>query len=215
MYCGNVAQSVVWILNECRDLCEGEFNKLQDYEQQITACTKYCEIKGWLTVDIFREKESSVKKRPVLEELLQLAKSGRYQTIVVFRLDRAWRKSRQFIIDYGSLQDRGVKVVSVMEGLDQTTPIGEAMLTIIMALNQLERDNISLATKQRLDALKKVKHLGRPKGSKDFKKRSNDGYKARWSKTKGDKKLNRYTPETVDLKNDSKSFPIIYVRLWF
>jgi hypothetical protein len=37
-----------------------------------------------------------------------------------------------------------------------------------------------------------------------YKKRGNEGYKAKWSKTKRDKKLNRYTLETVDLKNDSK-----------
>jgi site-specific DNA recombinase len=173
-------------------------------EQQVNACLNFCKIKGWNEIDIFKEKESSVKQRPVFEELLRLAKIGRYQTIVMFRLDRGWRKSRQFIMDYGMLRDRGIKVISVMEGLDPTTPIGEATMTIIMALNQLERDNISMATKQRLDIIKNSKKLGRPSGKKDHDKRDNAGYLRRWAITKGDKKVDRYKPETIDLKNMNK-----------
>jgi len=170
-------------------------------EQQVQTCLDFCKMKGWVNADVFREKESSVKARPVFAELLRLAKTGHYQTIVVFRLDRAWRKARQFVMDYAMLKDRGIKVVSVMEGLDPTTPIGEATMTIIMALNQLERDNISLATKQRLDIIKNSKKLGRPKGSKDKALRETIGYINRWATLKGSKKVDRYKPETVDLKN--------------
>ena len=173
-------------------------------EQQVQICLDFCKMKGWVNADVFREKESSIKDRPVFAELLRLAKTGRYQTIVVFRLDRAWRKARQFVMDYAMLKDRGIKVVSVMEGLDPTTPIGEATMTIIMALNQLERDNISLATKQRLDIIKNSKKLGRPKGKKDLDKRDNAGYLRRWAITKGSKKVDRYQPETVDLRTTTK-----------
>ena len=176
----------------------------QDYEQQLNACMNFCKMKGWTEVDVFKEKESSVKERKVFEELKRLAKSGHYGVIVVFRLDRAWRKSRQFIMDFGMLKDRGIIVVSVMEGIDPTTPIGEATMTIIMALNQLERDNISLATKQRLATLKGTKRLGRPYGSKDHHKRSIDGYERRWAILKGDKQINHYIPETIVLKNETK-----------
>ena len=106
-------------------------------------------------------------------------REGIYQNLVVFRLDRAWRSSRQFIMDFDSLSARGCSVISVMEGLDPTTPIGKAMMTILVALAELERENISLATKQRLQALKSLgKTLGRPKGSKDDpkKKRRKSGY---------------------------------------
>lgn len=149
----------------------------QTYEQQIEACKNFCKIKGWKDYKIHREVGSSAKLRPVLRDLLVSARRGEYDTIIVFRLDRAWRSSRQFIMDFDSLTARGVSVISVMEGLDPTTPIGKAMMTIIVALGELERENISLATKQRLEALKNMgKKLGRPKGSKDEKKRSSSGY---------------------------------------
>jgi DNA invertase Pin-like site-specific DNA recombinase len=169
-------------------------------------------MKGWNSFDVFKEKESSKKERPIFEELKRRAKSGHYAYILVFRLDRAWRSSRQFIMDFGMLQDRGINLVSVTEGLDPTTPAGKAYMTIIMALNELERENISIATKERLDSIKELneknklegkeefKHMGRPKGSHDKNQRSSDGYKARWSKLKGDKQVVKIKPETIDIK---------------
>lgn len=110
----------------------------------------------------------------------------------MYRLDRAWRSSRQFIMDFDNLQVNGVTIISVMEGLDPTTPIGKAMMTILVTLAELERVNISEATKQRLQALKNLgKTLGRPKGSKDDpdKPRKNIGYLIREAKKRGDRKM--------------------------
>ena len=151
----------------------------QDFTQQINACRKFCEIKGWSDYEIFKEIESSTKERPVLVDCIRELRNNSYNTLMVFRLDRAWRSSRQFIMDFDSLSSRGVNVISVMEGLDPTTPIGKAMMTILVTLAELERENISLATKQRLQALKNMgKTLGRPKGSKDDpdKPRRKSGY---------------------------------------
>jgi len=162
----------------------------QSYDQQIDSCVKFCELKGWSEYEIFKEVESSTKQRPVLLDMLRKLRNGNYNTLVVFRLDRAWRSSRQFIMDFDNLSSRGVNVISVMEGLDPTTPIGKAMMTILVALAELERENISLATKQRLQALKNLgKPVGRPVGSKDKKKRKTTGYLLREAKKRGDKNL--------------------------
>ena len=165
---------------------------LQTYEQQLEPCINFCKMKGWNDYEIFKEVESSGKERLVFNRLLKNARSMQYNAIVVFRFDRAWRSSRQFIMDFEGLQNKGVSVVSVMEGLDPTTPIGKAMMTIIIALAELEKANISEATKHRLQALKNMgKTLGRPKGSKDSpdKKRDNIGYLIREAKKRGNKKL--------------------------
>jgi DNA invertase Pin-like site-specific DNA recombinase len=148
----------------------------QDYEQQVNACKKYCEIKEW-NYDVFTETKSSTKDRPVFQDVLNRCIHSKFNVLMVFRIDRAWRSSRQFIMDFDSLSSRGISVISVMEGLDPTTPMGKAFMTILVALGELERTNISIATKQRLQALKNLgKTLGRPKGSKDRGKRRNTGY---------------------------------------
>jgi len=157
----------------------------QELEQQEQSCIKFCEIKGFDTYEVFREKMSTRKERPVLNDMLRRARRGEFDIIIVFRLDRAWRSSRQFIMDFDSLQARDVSVISVMEGLDPTTPIGKAMMTILVALAELERENISLATKQRLQALKNLgKQLGRPKGSVDKVKRKKGGYYGNQNRSK-------------------------------
>lgn len=164
----------------------------QEYEQQIESCKKFCEFKGWNDYEIFKEVQSSTKARPVWDEVLSASRKGKYQNILIFRLDRAWRSSRQFIMDFDSLSAKGIHVISIMEGLDPTTPIGKAMMTVLVALAELERENISQATKQRLQALKNMgKKLGRPKGSKDNpdKPRRKTGYYLREAKKRGDRKL--------------------------
>jgi DNA invertase Pin-like site-specific DNA recombinase len=139
-------------------------------------------MRGLNDYEIFRETESTKNVRPVFNEVLLSAREGTFQRIVVFRLDRAWRSSRQFIMDFDNLADRGCYVVSVMEGLDPTTPMGKAMMTILIALAELERVNISQATKERLQALKNLgRTLGRPKGSKDKHNRRKSGYYARYA----------------------------------
>lgn len=159
----------------------------QDFTQQIDACKKFCEIKGWDSYKIFQEIESSTKERPILKDCLKELRNNSYDTLIIFRLDRAWRSSRQFIMDFDNLSNRGINIVSVMEGLDPTTPIGKAMMTILVALAELERENISIATKQRLQALKNMgRKLGRPKGSKDNPKikRKKKGYYGNVNATK-------------------------------
>ena len=153
----------------------------QSYEQQVSPCIKFCELKNWNEYAIFKEVESTRKVRPIFNQMIERAKRGEFKYIVVFRLDRAYRSSRQFIMDFDMLKSRGIYVISVTEGLDPSTPMGECMSTILVALAQLERTNISVATKERLDALKKSgKVLGRPKGSKDEHKRRTVGYDNRW-----------------------------------
>lgn len=155
----------------------------QELEQQRKVCIDFCTFKQYDSVTVFEEIQSSRKARPVFEDMLKRARKGEFKVIVVFRLDRAWRLSRQFIMDFDSLQTRGVSVISVQEGLDPTTPIGKAMMTILVALAELERENISQATRDRLQAKKNLgQKLGRPKGSKDKGKRRKSGYYRRWAK---------------------------------
>jgi DNA invertase Pin-like site-specific DNA recombinase len=139
----------------------------QELKQQVDTDVKFCEMKGW-EYEVFVEQKSSTKERPVLREVLRQCTQKKFDVVVVFRIDRGWRSSRQFIMDFDSLANFGIYIISVMEGLDPTTPMGKAMMTILVALAELERVNISIATKQRLGALKRLgKTLGRPKGSKD------------------------------------------------
>jgi len=90
----------------------------QSYEQQLEPCINFCKMKGWDEYEIFKEIESSTKERPVFNEMMKRTRNGEFKIIIVWRFDRAWRSSRQFIMDFDNLQNLGIYVISVMEGLD-------------------------------------------------------------------------------------------------
>ena len=155
----------------------------QELEQQIESCIKFCEYKNF-EYELFSEIGSGKNfKREKFLEMLERLRRLEFQGIVVFRFDRLGRNAREVVTLFEEFEGKGIQVFSLNENLDTSTPIGKAMRHIIMVLAQLERENISEATKQRLQALKNMgKKLGRPSGSKDKNKRKNEGYKKRWKR---------------------------------
>jgi site-specific DNA recombinase len=160
----------------------------QELEQQIQACKKFCEYKQFEYI-LFAEVGSGKNfKRIRFLNLLERVRNGEFDAIVVFRFDRLGRNAREVVTLFEEFESKGVQVFSLNENIDTTSPIGRAIRDIIIRLAQLERENISSATKQRLQALKNMgKKLGRPTGSKDKKIRKKEGYKERWKR--GGKKV--------------------------
>lgn len=91
---------------------------------------------------VFQDKGFSGKniKRPAFTELIQAVEEGRVQKIFVYRLDRFSRS----IVDFGRLWEllerHGVEFQSVTEHFDTSSPMGRAMLNIVLVFAQLERE---------------------------------------------------------------------------
>lgn len=160
----------------------------QELQQQIEACKKFCDYKGFEVKDIFTDVGSGKDffHRPNFQIMLNKLRTYEYGGVVVFRFDRLGRNTVDCIKFFDEMEGKGIKIFSLNESIDTTSPIGRAIRDFIIRLAQLERENISEATKQRLNALRALgKTLGRPKGSKDKKQRKKSGYFARWSKQRG------------------------------
>lgn len=71
---------------------------------------------------------------------MQDVKAGRIATLYVYRLDRFSRSVADFGQLWQVLQANRVEFVSVSENFDTSTPMGRAMLHIIMVFAQLERE---------------------------------------------------------------------------
>ena len=160
----------------------------QELEQQIQSCVKFCEYKNF-EYDIFSDVGSGKDMRRInFLNMLERVRKREFDGIVVFRFDRLGRNAREVVTLFEEFESKGIQIFSLNENIDTTNPIGRAVRDIIIRLAQLERENISVATKQRLNALKNMgKKLGRPTGSKDAQKRKNEGYKERWKR--GGKKV--------------------------
>ena len=140
----------------------------QDLDQQLAACERFCQYKGLDIAARYQDIASGAKAvRPELETMLQQLRGGLVAGVVVFRLDRLGRRARDLALLIDELESRGIHVYSIQENFDTSTAIGRAMREIVMVMAQLERENISEATKQRLAALRAAgKPLGRPTISK-------------------------------------------------
>ena len=107
-------------------------------EGQIELCRKF-------TVDdalVFSDKGFSGKntKRPAFGELMEAVEAGRVKKIVVYRLDRFSRSLADFSQIWELLRKNNVEFLSVNEQFDTSSPMGRAMLNIVMTFAQLERE---------------------------------------------------------------------------
>ncbi len=146
----------------------------QELEQQIIACKKYCEGKGFEVIDIFTDVASGADfmKRPGYFQMLKHLRAMKYDAVVVFKLDRIGRDLEEMLSFFREMDNKNIIIDSMGENIDRNSAAGTLMHNIILSFAQFEREKISEATKERL-AIKKAAGWkpGRPIGSKDTKKR--------------------------------------------
>ncbi len=119
---------------------------------------------------VFRDHgvSGTLASRPALDDALAFVREG--DVFTVWKLDRLGRSTRNVLEVIDRLHDQGVGFRSLTEGLDTTGPMGKAMLTVLAAFNQLERDVIVERTHAGLAAARaKGKVGGRPRVMDDKK----------------------------------------------
>lgn len=130
-----------------------------------------------LEYDLYEEVESTRKTRPVKQDLLAKLRSGDYSAVVVFKLDRYARSSRELILEIQELTNKGVGFISISDNLDFSNSVGRLHFHILAAFAEFERSLISERTREGIARTKaQGTVLGRPKGSKDSKPRPKGGY---------------------------------------
>lgn len=99
--------------------------------------------------------------RPGFEKALRRLKRG--DTLVLWKMDRAFRSLRHALDVFENFEERGIEFLVLTEGIDTTTPMGRCFFQIRNAFAELERSLISERTKAGLEmARKRGKRLGRP-----------------------------------------------------
>lgn len=116
---------------------------------------------------VFKEKASGYKgPRPQFDAMDAYVHDG--DTLVVWKLDRLGRSTRQLIDYVNGLQERGVEFVSLQDSIDTTTPNGRFFFTVMAAFAQLEHDLIVERTNAGLSAARaRGRNGGRPSVDRD------------------------------------------------
>jgi DNA invertase Pin-like site-specific DNA recombinase len=161
--------------------CRVSTNK-QTNENQKLRLLQYA-TEHSLKFDLFEEVESSRKTRPVKQQLLHKLRNGQYSQVIVYKLDRFARSSRELILEIQELIDKGVGFISISDNLDFSSSMGRLHFQILAAFAEFERSLISERTKEGIERTKaQGTTLGRPKGKKDSAPRPRSGYILREAK---------------------------------
>jgi DNA invertase Pin-like site-specific DNA recombinase len=140
----------------------------QTTENQLIPLKQYCDRMGW-DYEVFQEKESTRKTRPVQWELYNRLLKKDFDGLLIYKFDRWARSTKELVEHMERLVEIGIRVVSYSENIDLDSSMGRAMLTIISAFAQLERDLIRERTIAGLKRAKaQGKTLGRPKKKRGY-----------------------------------------------
>lgn len=136
----------------------------QTVENQKAPLEKYAKAMGW-DYEVFTEVESTRKTRPIQWNLYNQLLRKEFDGLLIYKFDRWARSTKEMVEHVENMISKGLMVYSYSENVDLSTSMGRAMLTIISAFAQLERDLIRERTLAGLARAKaQGKKLGRPKG---------------------------------------------------
>lgn len=112
---------------------------------------------------IFEETASGAKRdRPALETVLDNLRPG--DSLVVWKLDRLARSTRQLLETVEALGQRGIGLKILTQNIDSTTAGGRLIFTVFSAIAEFEREIIRERTRAGLDAARlRGRTGGRPR----------------------------------------------------
>jgi DNA invertase Pin-like site-specific DNA recombinase len=116
----------------------------QHPETQLYDLREMAKQRGYQIVREFSDTISGAKsKRPGLDQLMADARRHRFDVVVVSAFDRMARSVRHFLEILDELNHLGIEFISLREQIDTAGPLGRAMIVIVSAIAELERNLIA------------------------------------------------------------------------
>ncbi len=115
-------------------------------QNQIEFATKYCDLHQLGPIEWYKDDGVTgtipLEMRPDGARLLEDAKTGRLDLLLIYKLDRLGRSARVILNSVYELEQHGVKIRSMTEPFDTGDPSGRFLLTILAGVADLERETI-------------------------------------------------------------------------
>jgi DNA invertase Pin-like site-specific DNA recombinase len=125
---------------------------------------RFAAARGCKVYDEYTDKAFSgaTKNLPALDRLMDDARKRRFDVVLVWRFDRFARSTTHLLSALNEFRHLSIDFISFDENMDTSSPMGEAMFTIVADMAKLERDIIrERVTSGVRQAMKKRKSWGR------------------------------------------------------
>ena len=115
----------------------------QHPETQLHDLRQMAAQRGYEIVQEYTDRLSGVKaRRPGLDQMMADARRGKFDVVLVWASDRIARSVKHFLEVLDELNHLNVEFVSFREQIDTGGPLGRAIVVIIGAIAELERNLI-------------------------------------------------------------------------
>ncbi|WP_407301494.1 recombinase family protein [Clostridium botulinum] len=131
----------------------------ESIKNQIDMCKTYFDrANEECSFEVFQDEGFSGgnTNRPSFQRMLELAKHKQFDIIAVYKVDRIARNIVDFVNTFNELEEHDVKLISITEGFDPSTPIGKMMMMLLASFAEMERMNIAERVKDNMKGLAKI-----------------------------------------------------------
>jgi DNA invertase Pin-like site-specific DNA recombinase len=141
-------------------------DKNQNPETQLMPLRDYCHAQG---LEIYREYVDTasaldIAHRTAWRELLDDAAKRKFQMVLVFKLDRAFRSVKHMHDTLSTWEAVGVSFKSIREQFETSTALGRLLMNLLAALAEFELELIRERVKAGMErAARQGRRIGRPK----------------------------------------------------
>ena len=135
----------------------------QHPETQLFDLRQMAAQRGYEVTREYTDRISGAKaRRPGLDELMHDARRGRFDVVLVWASDRIARSVKHFLDVLDELNRLNIEFVSFREQIDTGGPLGRAVVVIIGAIAELERNLIIERVRAGMRRAKmEGRHIGR------------------------------------------------------
>jgi DNA invertase Pin-like site-specific DNA recombinase len=135
----------------------------QHPETQLNDLRQMAAQRGYQIIQEYTDRISGVKaRRPGLGDLMRDARRGRFDVVLVWACDRIARSTRHFLEVLDEFNRLNIEFVSFRESIDTSGPLGRAIVVIIGAIAELERNLIVERVRAGMRRAKlEGRHIGR------------------------------------------------------
>mgnify|MGYP001612381029 CR=1 FL=1 len=161
-------------------------DKDQSTASQLFTLRGYCQTHNYEVAAVYEDQASALDMRARTgwrQMITDSYNSRNWDAIVVTKLDRAFRSSKDTHDYLAQFEQRGIGFICSTQPFDTTSAVGKLQVALVAAFAEFERNLISERTLEGLARVKaEGKRLGRPVGAKDSRKRRQRVPGVRWAR---------------------------------